>query len=103
MKFSNARWIPGGGIWIGGKYGLGQIKVFEKTKLIAFVSADKRLCPLHEFRLQAVHAVASCSSVDVLGSAVDGWIPINESLEDYIFSIVVENSIDDLYFSEKNK
>ena len=90
-----------GGVWIGGNYGLGQIKIFEKTKLVSMVSSDKRMCPLHEFRLQVLQAVASCPNVDILGSAVTGWVPIHKSLDDYMFSIIIENFVDDLYFTEK--
>lgn len=101
LKYSNAKWIPGGGVWIGGKYGLGQIKIFEKNKLISMVSSDKKMCPLHEFRLGVLKAVSRFQNVDILGTAVTGWVPINQSLEDYMFSIVIENYVDDLYFTEK--
>ena len=101
LKYSNARWIPGGGVWIGGNYGLGQIKIFEKSKLVSIVSSEKRVCPLHEFRLEVLQAVKISSNVDVLGTAVSGWVPIQKSLEDYMFSIVIENFVDDLYFTEK--
>jgi hypothetical protein len=101
LKYSNARWIPGGGVWIGGKYGKGEIKIFEKNKMISMVSSDKRMCALHEFRLQVLEAVSSFQNVDILGTAVTGWIPIHQSLEDYMFSIVIENYVDNLYFTEK--
>ena len=101
LKYSNARWIPGGGVWIGGNYGLGKIKIFEKNKMISMVSSDKRMCALHEFRLHVLEAVSSFQNVDILGTAVTGWILIHQSLEDYMFSIVIENYVDDLYFTEK--
>lgn len=101
LKYSNARWIPAGGVWIGGSHGLGEIKIFEKDKLVSMVSSDKRMCSLHDFRLKVFEEVAKFSNVDRFGSAWGGWVPINKTLEKYMFSIVMENYIDDLYFTEK--
>jgi hypothetical protein len=97
-KYDNCHWIPGGGVWIGGTYGKGEIKMFEKTKLCSIVSSHKQMCDLHRYRLEIVNKVKN-RGVDIFG--VNGWQPINKSLEDYMFSIVVENHQDELYFTEK--
>lgn len=97
-KYSNCKWIPGGGIWIGGYYGGGEIKIKEKTKLCSLVSSGKIMCRLHQFRLN-IYETVNRDIVDVFG--VYKHIQINKSLEDYMFSIIVENYVDDLYFTEK--
>jgi hypothetical protein len=97
-KYNNCLWIPGGGVWIGGDYGKGEIKISEKNKLCSMVSSTKQMCDLHRFRLNIVKSL-NTSIVDVFG--IDGWVPIYTTLENYMFSIVVENFQDDLYFTEK--
>ena len=97
-KYDNCIWIPGGGIWVGGIYGKGEIKITEKTKLCSIVSSNKTMCKLHNFRLEIVNHLKN-SKIDIFG--LDNWKPIYESLENYMFSIVVENFQDELYFTEK--
>jgi len=97
-EYNNARWIPGGGIWIGGTYGKGEIKIGQKDKLCSMVTSNKTMCPLHNFRLAIADELSSNAKVDIFRN---NWVPINETLERYMFSIVVENFQDDLYFTEK--
>ena len=97
-NFDNCHWIPGGGIWIGGNYGKGEIKIYEKSKICSMVSSLKNMCQLHSFRLGLLDLVR-VNNVDVYG--IKNHIPIIGSLKDYMFSIVVENYQDDLYFTEK--
>jgi hypothetical protein len=97
-KYPNTRWIPGGGIWIGGSYGLGEVKIHNKTKLCSMVTSEKRMCVLHNFRLHIADQLANNPKVDVFRYV---WKPIYESLHDYMFSIVTENYQDDEYFCER--
>lgn len=97
-NYENCRWIPGGGIWIGGSYGLGEIKIHEKTKLCSIVSSNKQMCPLHMLRIAMVNELKNNSNVDIF---YNNWVPIYQTLENYMFSIIVENNIDKLYFTEK--
>ncbi len=100
-NFSNTRWCPAAGIWIGGSMGEGENKIHTKSKMVSFVSSAKRMCPLHEWRYGMAKAIgAHLPTVDVfLGE--NGWQPIYKSLHDYRFSVVVENNIDKWYFTEK--
>ncbi|MFN3077252.1 MAG: glycosyltransferase family 10 domain-containing protein [Alphaproteobacteria bacterium] len=97
--------IPGGGVWIGGDYGLGEIGIPEKSGLVSLVSSTKNLCPLHEFRFQLARSLSGDPRVDVFigggGKGTPGWVPIAETLNRYRYSIVIENTIDDGYFTEK--
>lgn len=97
-RYDNCFWIPGGGVWVGGTYGKGEVKLFNKNKVCSIVSSTKRMCELHNFRLEIVNTIDK-KNVDVFGQ--NQWIPIHKTLEDYMFSIIVENYKDDLYFTEK--
>jgi len=116
-KYNNCFWIPGGGVWVGGKFSpqwyeahvkqknfneedltLGEMKIFDKKRLCSLVSSNKTMCYLHYLRLN-ISSWVTKYKVDVFG--LDKFIPINKSLEDYMFSIVVENYQDDMYFTEK--
>lgn len=99
------KWIPAGGIWVGGSYGEGEIKIHEKSKMISQVSSTKESCPLHSYRYNLAKYLKDTSKVvDVtIGENCDpnlGWKPICHSLHDYRFSIVVENIIDKWNFCE---
>lgn len=93
------RFAPAGGIWIGEEFGGGNIRITEKTKLVSMVSSGKKSCPLHRFRYKLANKVSKKKIVDVYG--LKRWIHINESLDDYMFSIVIENNAIDNYFTEK--
>lgn len=114
-KYSNTRWIPGGGIWVGGRINRdllggsdGEIKVYEKSKNISMVSSGKSMCKLHLDRLNLANYLYYNDEyrqyVDMFGTFNDDkqkWVPIIDSLKDYRFSIVIENFIDKRYFTEK--
>jgi hypothetical protein len=99
-KFENCLWIPGGGIWVGGKYGLGEIKIYDKTKVCSIVTSNKKLCDLHKFRLEVTNYIRQ-NNLDVTIFGLSSWTPIIDSLKDFMFSIIIENFVDELYFTEK--
>jgi hypothetical protein len=108
-KYENCKWIPGGGIWVGGRsdapHGEGEIKIQEKTKLCSMVSSNKQMCRGHLTRLGIMNLLKDNAKVDKFlgggGPGQEGWIPIFRSLKDYMFSIVIENYVDDLYITER--
>lgn len=100
------RFIPANGVWIGGDYGGGQIALTPKTKLVSMLSSTKLFCPLHKFRLDLALELQKVRGIDVTigghGKASGGgWRPVAETLTEYLYSIVVENYIDDAFFTEK--
>ena len=93
--------IPGGGVWIGGEYGLGDVKVYPKNKVVSIVSSTKSICQLHLFRYQLALALQNFEGVDVFIAEPGKYINIVDTLSDYMYSIIVENYIDDFFFTEK--
>lgn len=108
-KYPNTRWIPGGGVWIGGSVNQntlggsgGQIMMYNKNKFCSLVSSDKKMSSLHRFRhLSAEMLKYSGFNIDVFTSNTTGWVPAIDALKDYYYSIVIENFVDDRYFTEK--
>ena len=105
LRPDKCRFIPGGGLWIGGSYGQGQAGIYPKTRLVSMVSSTKTMCPLHILRLDIARTLASVPQIDVFigggGRGTPGWVPIFETLRDHMYSIVMENWVDENYFTEK--
>jgi hypothetical protein len=74
--------------------------IHEKTKLLSFISSTKNFgAPGYELRKEVREL--QISNIDSFGR---GHNPINfkiDGLKDYMFSIVIENSKFDYYFTEK--
>ncbi len=103
-NFENTRWIPGGGIWIGGSYAGGQVGVFPKFLMVSMLTSNKLQTPLHRRRyLWALWLESTKLDVDVYRQhwRSNARISTYDTLRDYRYSIVIENFIDDRYFTEK--
>lgn len=89
----NAKPILCGGVWC-------RCENPTKTKLISMISSDKELCELHKERKRIARKYKD--KIDVYGT-IDGGEYVNaiDSLENYMYSVVIENYIDDLWFTEK--
>jgi len=87
--------IPSSGCWIEDK----DIYLHDKNKLISIIASSKNITKGHTLRHQIVKKFGNV--VSVYGR---GYFPIEnkiEGLRDYMFSIVIENSKVDHYFTEK--
>ena len=77
----------------------------EKTKGISLVSSWKNWCPLHNARLELYQQFLDNPKVDCFyGDWNNSDIPSikpEDYLEHYKFSIVIENDIDDFWYTEK--
>lgn len=76
-----------------------------KTKGISLVTSPKDWCPLHHARLELYNYFKDFGGVDVF---YGDWnnpnienIKPQDYLEHYKFSIIIENDIDDFWFTEK--
>lgn len=77
-----------------------------KTKGISLVSSWKDWCPLHKARKSLANLFSMSNKVDVYGTWNDYGnpelvVPVKDYLENYKFSIIIENDIDELWFTEK--
>jgi hypothetical protein len=92
-----AKFTPFGGIWIEPENRFVQ----EKNKLNSFLFSEKRSTPGHRFR----HEVAKNTTnfnIDMFGNGVGNHIESKTtSLKNYMFSIIIENSKTDYWFTEK--
>ena len=96
---ANSFWIPGGGIWIGTEFGGGEIKIHQKSKLCSMFSSDKQMVLLHQFRYELARLLRD--EADVYTGNNNKFIKPSDYLQPYMFSIIIENYVDKLYFTEK--
>ena len=89
----NARPILWGGVWC-------RCKNPKKTKLISMTSSDKEECELHIERKRIARKYKD--KIDVFGTIDGGEFtdPI-DTLEHYKYAVIIENHIDDIWFTEK--
>lgn len=90
--------IPNGKqIYWGGVWGFSDT---PKTKDISFCSSRKRLCRLHRERLDLANKLSN--KIDCMGTFNGGRrVSTDEIYTPYRFSVVIENYIDDYWFTEK--
>lgn len=86
-------------------FGVSWIRVqpeqYKKTKKFSIIASNKSMTPGHEFRKQVVEHCLKRGDVDVFGRGYNEIESKEQGLDDYMFSIVMENSRADWYFSEK--
>ena len=87
------KWAPAYGSYIT------DFGVHPKTKLASMIVSDKRWTRQHEIRHD--FAMANKDKIDVYGRGTREIPKKEEGLKDYMFSIVVENSIYPKYYTEK--
>jgi len=89
----NSKPILWGGVWC-------RCENPVKDRLISMVSSDKEMCELHKERKRIARKYKD--KIDVFGTIDGGEFtdPI-DTLEHYRYSVVIENHIDDIWFTEK--
>lgn len=106
-KLTNAKLLIWGGVYYGTQYGGGGGGGCElylnKKKNISIVSSNKRACELHKLRFDLAMKYRSDNKVDCFGTFEDNrsWVKIADTLEEYRYSIVVENHISKYWMTEK--
>ena len=104
---ANSRFVPFMAIpWYGADLhggGLVDAGLCErKTKDVSIVSSDKKMCLLHEVRYRIAKECKEKTYADTFGTFDGGpAVFVKDSLEDYRYSIVIENEIDDCFFTER--
>lgn len=97
LTLPNARMLNWADVWL--------TTDSEKTKGISLVTSPKDWCPLHHARLELYnyfkdHGGVDCFYGDWNNSEIPNIKPA-DYLEHYKFSIIIENDIDDFWFTEK--
>lgn len=104
-KYQNARFVPAGGVWYGQTTygGIVSNKLYlGKDKNISLVCSDKVMCELHRIRLELAMKYKNTKEVDTFGTFDGGkYVQISETLQEYRFSIVIENTLSKYCFTEK--
>ena len=90
LQKDNAKLILFGGVW--------ESRPAEKTKNISMISSQKTLCPLHRTRLRLAYELAT--RIDCYG--YNGHrIDTISAHAPYRYAVVIENYIDNDWFTEK--
>ena len=101
QELDNARFYPiAAGIWNSSlKEGLYE----QKQENLSILCSDKVMCPLHSFRLELARVCKKESLAHTFGRFDGGAYveSIDECLDHFRFSVVIENDISDYYFSER--
>ena len=84
---------PAGGYWIE------DAKICEKTKLVSMICSGKQKTEQQKFRVD--FANSHRDKIDVLGHIYVGMQKKEDGLNDYMFSVCIENDTYDTYFTEK--
>lgn len=104
-RFPTARFIPGGGAWYGTIFGgeLREDAYLHKTKNVSMIASDKTLCPMHLWRNILARIIKRSGLGDTYGTFAGGeYCPSKAvALDDYRYSVAVENFIGPYYFTEK--
>ena len=92
LKLPNAKPIIWGGVWY-------RKENPDKTKLMCMISSDKEMCELHKERKRIARKYKD--RIDVFGT-IDGGSYIDDNVhKDYMYEVVIENDIQDIWFTEK--
>ena len=87
------KFVPACGYWIE------DVKVHNKSKLLSFITSNKVMCEGHRYRLGWLKRLFG--KCDIFGKGINEIDKKEEALNDYYFSIAIENGKYDTYFTEK--
>ena len=100
-EIENARFYPvAAGIW---NREMREGLSMTKDKDISILSSDKVMCELHRFRLELARMCKAEGLADTFGKFDGGTYveSVDETLDQYRFSLIIENDVSDYYFSER--
>lgn len=92
LKLPNAKPIIWGGVWY-------REENPKKTKLISMICSNKEMCDLHKERKRIARKYKD--KIDVYGT-IDGGEYVDDNIhKDYMYEVVIENDIQNIWFTEK--
>ena len=95
LQLPNARFLNWGDVW--------STSDSVKDRGISLIASWKNWCPLHDARIELAKFFLGKPEVDVYGSFLckDAWVNTEQAHEHYKFAIVIENDIDEYWYTEK--
>ena len=97
-RLPNALFVPYGTTWVPGW----QSSVASKTRNVSLIASEKRSLSGHKLRHRCVNWIRSEGlAVDIMGRGYDAFAQKSDGLAPYRFSVVIENSRERNYFTEK--
>ena len=100
-EIENARFYPvAAGIW---NSEMREGRYREKDRDLSILSSYKVMCALHRFRLELARLCKREGLADTFGRFDGGGYveKVDETLNRYRFSMIIENDVSDYYFSER--
>lgn len=100
-EIENARFYPiAAGIW---NQKMKEDLYLKKEEDLSILCSDKVMCSLHQFRLELARRCKKDQLAHTFGKFDGGSYiqSVDESLDRFRFSIIIENDISDYYFSER--
>lgn len=100
-EIENARFYPiAAGIW---NREMREGLYRKKDRDLSILSSDKTMCELHRFRLELARTCKRERLADTYGRFDGGDYvqSVDETLDRYRFSLIIENDVSDYYFSER--
>lgn len=100
-EIENARFYPiAAGIW---NQEMKEDLYQKKEEDLSILCSDKVMCSLHQFRLELARRCKKDQLAHTFGKFDGGSYiqSVDESLDRFRFSIIIENDISDYYFSER--
>ena len=89
------KWTPANGTWIENP------RIPNKTKIVSMITSNKKNTEQQRYRCQMADIYQKSEEVDVFGRGYNFIETKEQGLEDYMFSISIENSSYGSYFTEK--
>jgi hypothetical protein len=97
-KISNFVFIPHGGTWLRNE----DMSLWQKNKSVSMIFSHKNWNSYHRLRHRIWENFKEANTIDFFGTGCSREIEYKiESLRDYRYQIVIENSIESTYFTEK--
>lgn len=104
-EYDNALFAPASGLWYGTQINGGEwdeLRYLKKSKNISVIASNKTCTEYHRLRIKLANEAMNTGKVDAFGNFCGNRIDKKSSaLDDYRYTIVVENDVKPYYFTEK--
>lgn len=101
LKLPKSVWIPGGGIWNFENVKDIDTLIANKDSLISMACSGKNVTKLHRVRRRIFDSFLFDDRVTLFGPPISNPQNSDNMLTKFCFSIIVENHLDNHYFTEK--